>query len=140
MKDERMAWLAFHVETPIKEYAERDPSFNDRKALLALEYARDKIEKGKGLVLLPDKTLKPQNELGEAMYLMMERCRFEGRVIMMGKPLVYSQQEKLKVLDKIIGAAKYLAAGKFEQRTYIQAVIERFEKMKEMSRQKKFLR
>ncbi|UCE42675.1 MAG: hypothetical protein JSV17_06900 [Candidatus Aminicenantes bacterium] len=139
LKDERMAWLAFHIETPVKEFAERSPSLNDREALLALEYARDKIEKGRGLVLLPDETLKPQNDLGEAMYHMIEQCRFEGRIIMTGKPLNYSQQEKLKVLDRIIGAVKYLARGNLEGSTYIQAVTERFAKMKDLSRQKKVL-
>ena len=139
MNDERMAWLAFHVETPLKEYAERNPSFNDREALLALEYVRDKIEKGRGLVLLPDETMKPQNDLGEAMYKMIERCRFEGRIIMTGRPPAYSPQEKLRVLDRIIGAAKYLAGGNFDRRTYIQAVIQRFEKMKDIGRQKKVL-
>lgn len=134
-----MAWLAFHIETPVKEFAERNPSFNDREALLALAYARDKIEKSRALVLLPDETTKPQNDLGEAMYHMMERCRFEGRIIMTGKPLTYSQQEKLKVLDRIIGAVKYLARGNLEGRTYIQAVTERFAKMKNLDRQKKVL-
>ena len=139
LKDKRMAWLAFHIETPVKEFAERNPSFNDREALLALAYARDKIEKSRALVLLPDETTKPQNDLGEAMYHMMERCRFEGRIIMTGKPLTYSQQEKLKVLDRIIGAVKYLARGNLEGRTYIQAVTERFAKMKNLDRQKKVL-
>jgi hypothetical protein len=137
MKDERMAWLALHVETPIIEYANRNPSFNDKEALLALEYVREKVEKGKGFVLLRDETLKPQNELGEAMYHMMDRCRFEGRIIMAGQPLAYTQQEKLKVLDRIIGAAKHLAGGNFERQTYIQAVTQRFEKMKDVGRQKK---
>jgi len=139
LKDERMAWLAFHIETPVKEFAKRNPSFNDREALLALDYARDKIEKSRALVLLPDETIKPQNDLGEAMYHMMERCRFEGRIIMIGKPLTYSQQEKLKVLDRIIGAVKHLARGNLEGRTYIQAVTERFARMKNLDQQKKVL-
>jgi hypothetical protein len=139
LKDERMAWLAFHVEMPMKEYAERNPSFNDREALLALEYVRDKIEKDKGLVLLPDQPMKPQNDLGEAMYSMIERCRFEGRIIMTGKPQTYSKQEKLNVLNRIIGILKHLARGNLEGHSYIQAVTERFAKMKDLSRQKKVL-
>ena len=139
LKDERMAWLAFHIEMPVKEYTEKKSSFNDRQVLLALEYVRDKIEKGRGLILLPDETMKPQNELGEAMYHMMERCRFEGRIIMTGKPLAYSQQEKLTVLDRIIGAVKHLARDNLEGHSYIRAVTERFAKVKGMSRQKKVL-
>ena len=139
LKDERMAWLAFHIEMPVKEYAEKEPSFNDREVLIALEYVREKVEKGRGIILFPDATMKPQNALGEAMYQMMERCRFEGRVIMTGKPLAYSQQEKLKVLDRIIGVVKYLAKANLEGRSYIQAVTERFAKMKSLSQQKKVL-
>jgi hypothetical protein len=138
LKDERMAWLAFHIETPVSEYAKRTPSLNDREVLLALEYLKEKIQKGSGLVLMPGQTLKPQNDLGEAMYQMIERCRFEGRIILAGEPQVYSQQDKLKVLDRIIGAVKHLARGNLEGRTYVQAVIERFDKMKDMSRQKRF--
>lgn len=137
LKDERLAWLAFHIETPVKEYAEKKPSFNDREALLALEYVRDKIEKGRGLVILPDETMKPKNDLGEAMYHMIERCRFEGRIIMTGKPQTYSQKDKLKVLDRIIGIVKQLARGNFEESSYIQAVAERFARMKDLSREKK---
>jgi hypothetical protein len=139
LKDERMAWLAFHIETPVLEYAKREPSFNDREALLALEYVHEKIRKGRGLVLLSDQTMKPQNDLGEAMYQMIERCRFEGRIVLAGKPQVYSQQEKLNVLDRIIGAVKHLARGNLEGRSYIHAVTERFAKMKELGRQKKVL-
>lgn len=139
LKDERMAWLAFHIETPVKEYAEKKPSFNDKEVLLALEYVRDKIEKGRGLVILPDETMKPKNDLGEAMYHMIERCRFEGRIIMTGKPQTYSQQDKLKVLDRIIEVVKHMARGNFEGHAYIQAVTERFARMKDMSRQKKVL-
>jgi hypothetical protein len=139
LKDERLAWLAFHIETPIKEYAEKIPSFNDREALLALEYVRDKIQKGRGLVILPDETIKPKNDLGEAMYNMIERCRFEGRIIMTGKPQTYSQQDKLNVLDRIIEVVKHLARGNLEGHAYIQVVMERFTKMKDLSRQKKVL-
>ena len=63
--------------------------FNDREALFALEYVRDKIEKDRGLILLPDQTIKPQNDLGEAMSNMIETCRFEGRIIMTGKPQIF---------------------------------------------------
>ncbi len=139
LKDERMAWLAIHIEMPVNEYAEKKSSLNDREVLLALEYVRDKIQKGRGLILLPDETTKPQNELGEAMYQMMERCRFEGRIITREKPISYSQKEKLNVVDRIIGAVKHVSRDNLEGSSYITAVRERFSKMKGMSRQKKVL-
>jgi len=140
LHDERMAWLALHVEMPVSEYAEKRSSFNDREVLLALEYVRDKIEKSGGLILLPGETMKPKNELGEAIYRAMDRCRFEGRVILTGEPAAYSQEEKLKVLDRIIAAVKHTARDNLEGHSYIQAVKERFARMKHMSQQKKVLK
>lgn len=122
--------MAFHIEAPLNDYAEKESSFNDREALLTLEYVREKIAKGKGLVIMPGKTGLPQNELGEAIYHMIERCRFEGRIILTGKPLAYSTDEKLRVLDRLMGTLKHLAAGNIEGRAYIQAVAMRFAELK----------
>lgn len=140
LKDERMAWLAFHIEMPVIEYAEKSSFLNDKQVLLALEYVRDKMEKGGGLILLTDTSMKPRNELGEAMYGAMERCRFEGRVILTGNPTAYSQEEKLKVVDRIIAGVKYLAKDNLEGHAYIHSVMDRFAKMKHMSHQKKILK
>jgi len=139
LRDERMAWLAFHTEAPLKEHGEKEASFSDKDALIALEYAREKIEKGKGFVLMPDEKVKPQNEVGEAIYQLIEQCRYEGRIILTGESLTYSKDEKLKVLDRIILTLKQLAEGQFEERNYIHAVIERFAKIKGLSQQKKVL-
>lgn len=137
LKDERMAWLAFHIEIPVNEYAEKNPSFNDREALLALEYTREKIAKGRGLLVLPGDSMIPQNDLGESVYHMIERCRFERRIIVAGKSQSYSQQEKLMVLDRIIEIAKQITRVDLEGRAYIQAVERRFAAMKDQSREKK---
>ena len=99
----------------------------------------EKIEKDKGLVLMPDEKIKPQNEVGEAIYQLIERCRYEGRIILTGDSQTYSRDEKLKVLDRIILTLKQLAEGQFEERNYIHTVIERFSKIKGMSQQKKVL-
>lgn len=139
LKDERMAWLAFHIEAPLKEYAEKNPSLNDKDALLALEYVRSKTEKDKGHILMLNDNLKPQEDLGEAVYQMIEQCKYEGRVIIPGKSQTYSKEEKLKVLDRIILTAKYSARGNLEGRSYLQAVKERFSKIQDMSQQKKVL-
>ncbi len=137
LKDERMAWLAFNIEVPLKKYAEQKPSLNDRDALLALEYAREKIAKGRGLVLMPEESGKPRNELGEAIYQMIERCRYEGRIIVTGKPQAYSTEEKLKVCDSLIGTLKHLARGNLEGQSYLRVVMERFMRMDAQSRKEK---
>jgi len=140
LQDERMAWLAFHTEMPVLEYAESRTSLNDKEVLLALEYVREKIGKGGSLIFLPDNTIKPHNELAEAMYRAMERCRFEGRVILTGEPTAYSTKEKLMVLDRITMTVKHIARNNLEGQAYIQAVRERFSKVKHMSEQKKVLK
>lgn len=139
LKDERMAWLAFHIEAPLKEYFEKKPSLNDKHALLALEYVRKKIEKDKSLILFPDNSLKPQNDLGEAIYQMTEQCRYEGRIIMPGKPQTYSKEEKLKVLDRIISTVKYFAGEDLEESSYLQSVKERFSRIQDRNQKKKIL-
>lgn len=138
-EDERMAWLALHVETPIKDYAEKSSSFSDKEALLALEYARDRIEKQKSLVVMPEDRRIIRNDLGEAIYRMIENCRYEGRVIMAGIPQKYTQEEKLGVLDRIISTAKNFAHDDIEGRRYVQMVQERFTKIRDLSRQKKIM-
>lgn len=140
LKEERMAWLAFHIEMPVLELAEKRTAFMDREVLLAMEYAREKMEKGGGRIFLPHEPLKPQNELGEAMIRAMDRCRFERRVILTGEPAAYSQDEKLKVLNRIIAGLKQLAGDNLEGNAYIRAVRERFAKMQNISQQQKLLK
>jgi hypothetical protein len=139
LKDERMVWLAFHIESPLTEYGKNKDSFNDKNALIALEYAREKIQKDKGLILMPEKQLKPQNEIGEAIYRMIETCRFEGRVILSGGTQAYTKEDKLRVLDRIILTVRQLAGKNFEGRNYINALIERFSKIKDFTQKKKIL-
>jgi len=79
LNDERMVWLAFHIEMPLKEYSEKRESFTDKNAILALEYAKEKIEKDKGLFYVPNEKSGPKNEVGEAIYQNMEKCRYEKK-------------------------------------------------------------
>lgn len=138
-EDERLAWLALHIETPIKEYAEKNSSFSDKEALLSLEYARERIEKEKSLIFIPDERRIPQNDLGEAIYQMIEKCRYEGRIIMTGTPQIYTKEEKLSVMNRVIATVKNLARGNIDGCRYIQIVQERFSKIYDLSRQKKIM-
>ena len=139
LNDERMAWLVFHIEAPLKEFAEKNESFTDKEALLSLEYVREKIDKGKKLLIAPQADIKPRNEIGEAVYQCIENCRYEKRIILPGDTGMYKREEKLKCLEHVMLAVKSWAKGDFEGRNYIQQLITRFEKIKELSRQKKIL-
>jgi len=92
LEDERLAWLALHIEIPVRDYAEKSPSFIDKEALLALEYARERIEKEKGLIFMPEERRITQNNLGETIYRMIEKCRYEGRIIMTGTKQKYTKE------------------------------------------------
>ena len=139
LNDERMAWLAFHIEAPFKEYGEKKKSFSDKEALLSLEYAREKIEKDKGLLYIPNEKGKPKNEIGEAIYQNIERCRYERKIILPGEVGTYRKEEKIKCLERIMLSVKFWTKGDFEGRNYIEQVIKRFSKIKDLSRQKKII-
>jgi hypothetical protein len=139
LNDERMAWLAIHIEAPLKEYAEKKEAFTDREALLSLEYAREKIEKDKGLLFIPEEKSKPKNETGEAIFQNIERCRYERKIILPGEIATYKKEEKIRCLERIILAVKSGAKGNFEGRNYIDQVIKRFARIKDLSRQKKII-
>jgi hypothetical protein len=139
LSDERMAWLAFHAEVPLKECGEKRESFTDRDALLALEYAKEKIEKEKSLLIVPEDRNKPKNEAGEAIYRNLERCRYERKIIIPGEEGAYKKGEKIQCLERIMLTVRFLAKGNIEGRNYIQQLIKRFSKLKELSSQKKII-
>jgi len=139
LKDERFVWLAIHIEAPLKEYGERVESFTDKDAILVLEYAKEKIEKGKKLIHIPGEEIKPKNELGEAIYQNIEKCRYEKEIIVPGEIQSYTQEEKIKCLERVILYAKSTAKGNFEGRNYIQELLDRFTKIKELSLKKKVI-
>ncbi len=139
LNDERMAWLAIHIEAPLKEYAEKKESFSDKEAFLSLEYAREKIEKDKGLFFIPEEKNRPKNETGEAIFQNIERCRYERKIILPGDAATYKKEEKIRCLERIIFGVKFWAKGNFAGRNYINQVIKRFAKIENLSHQKKII-
>jgi len=139
LKDERMAWLVFHAEAPLKEYAEKEKSFTDRQALLALEYAKGKIEKEKSLLIKPEDKSKPRNEIGESIYQNIERCRYERKIVIPGETGAYKKDEKIRCLERVMLSIRFWAKGNFEGRNYIEKLISRFSRIEELFRQKKII-
>lgn len=139
LKDERMAWLAMHIEAPFKTYAERDTSFSDKDALLALEYAKEKIEKGKGLLFISERENKPVNQIGEAIIQSIDLCRYEKKIILPGELLVYTTEEKIKCLERIILSVRHFAQDSFKERRYIQKVLDRFQQIQNNSQRSRIL-
>lgn len=139
LRDERMAWLAFHIEAPLMEYARRKETFTDREAFLSLEYAREKIEKEKKILFMPDERSQPKNETGEAIYQSIERCRYEKKIIIPGVAEIYTQDEKIRCLERIMLSIQLATRGNLEGRGYLNQVIDRFSRMKQLSREKKII-
>ena len=139
LNDERMAWLVFHIEAPLHEFAEKRESFSDKEALLSLEYAREKIDKDKKLLVSPQEEMKPRDEIGEAIYQRIENCRYEKRIILPGEMGIFKNEEKLKCLERVMLTVRSLAKGNFEGRNYIQQLTTRFARIEELSRQKKII-
>jgi hypothetical protein len=134
-----MAWLAFQAEVPIKIYYDKHQSSRDKDVLLALEYAKDKLIKGTGTLIVPDRKPGPVNELGEAIFRRIEDCRYEKTVILPGEQAVYSQQEKIKCLDRLIHAVRHWAQGDFDGRIYLDKLVDRFSRLQKISDQEKII-
>lgn len=139
LEDERLNWLTLNIEAPLKEYGEIDPAFSDRDAILALEYAGEKLEKGKSALVLPQENDKPRNDAGEAIFQSIEQCHYQRRIILLQGLETYQKDEKLKCLENVIVAVKYLAKKNLAGRNYIEDLSRRFARIKDASGQKKVI-
>jgi hypothetical protein len=138
-EDERLNWLTLNIEAPLQEYAARNPALADRDAILAIEYAKDKVEKNRFRLLLPQEEGWVKNEVGEAILLSLEQCRFQRKIILLQDAERYSAEEKIKCLENIILGIKYLARGHLAGRAYLQDLARRMDRLKELSAQKKII-
>jgi hypothetical protein len=119
--------------------AERSRKFSDRNAILALEYAKDRMSQRRSILLLPGETREPANAEGETVFRSMENCRYERSVILAGAPEGYTAEEKTRVLDRLIAVAKSAARENFDGRAYLELLTEQFARLKDLSRQTKIL-
>jgi hypothetical protein len=139
LSDERLAWLIFNIEIPIAKFAGKESTLIDRDALLALEYAREKVEKEKGLLVVPNERLQPKNDLGEAIFQSLQQCRYEKKIILPGAHQTYKKDEKIRCLDRVILAAKQIAGDNIQGQRYLQQLIERLVKLNELSHRPKII-
>ncbi|GAG44857.1 unnamed protein product, partial [marine sediment metagenome] len=101
------------------------------------EYAKEKIEKDKRLLFIPDEKSGPKDEVGEAVYENIEKCRYEKRIILPGETGSYKKEEKIQCLERIILSINFLAKDNLGGINYIQKLHERFSKINELSRFRK---
>ncbi len=137
--DERSAWLAFHIENRIREYAAAHPDFSDRETILALEYTLEKVEEGQAQIILPGAPLKPRNAAGEAILEAVEACRYQTSVILTTGTEAYKTAEKIAVLRRIQSTVKQSAGTHTEGQKYLQDLGERFARLGARAGDKKIL-
>ncbi len=124
--DERLDWLILNIESLLERIAAARPEFSDREAVLALEYAREKMEKARPALLVSAEPDRPGDEPGEAVYQAVDRCRYEGPIVLPPPLQVYKKEEKLAGLEQVIRTIKRLAGSRLESRTYLEALARRF--------------
>ena len=130
LRDERLAWLALHADAPLAEIAARTAAFRDADALAALEYAREKLQKGSGRLIVPGVARKPENEAGEAVLHALEACRFERSVILAGGTEGYTTEDQARVLERLILAARSFAREEPGGRAYLDRISAQFDRMR----------
>lgn len=126
LRDERLSWLALHADAPLVEIASAEPDFTDADAVAAMEYAKDKLARGGSLLILPGQERSPRSEAGEAVRRGLDECRFERSVLLAAGGDVYTTEEKLRVLARLIPAARSFARTNPSGRTYLDRLAEQF--------------
>ena len=139
LQDERLNWLALNIEAPLLGYAGRNPTFSDRDAVLALEYAKERIEKKRSRLLLPREEARVKNEAGEAILMSLDQCRFERKIILLQDVEKFTTEEKLKCLVNDILGVTHMARDNLGGRAYLQDLARRMDRARELSSQKKLL-
>jgi hypothetical protein len=125
-RDDRLDWLILNIEALLERIAAGRPELTDRDAVLALESAREKIERARPTLLITEPPGRADNEPGELVFQGVERCRYEGKIVLPQPLQVYKKEEKLAGLDQVIQAVKRLAGIDLEARNYLENLARRF--------------
>ena len=133
LSDERLAWLTLNIEAALKELGERNPGFSDRDAVLALEYAKGRVEKGPSLIIVAESERPPGNAAGEALLQSLNQCRFQRKIVLPQNLESYTPEEKVKCLETAILAVKHRARGQLDGRIYLQDVSRRLSRPQDVS-------
>lgn len=133
LNDERLAWLALHIEAPLLESAERNPDFLDGHALEALDYAESKVEEERAIFIQQPILPTARNEIGELILQQMSSCRYERRIFLPGENLSYSREDKLRCLQRIRLSLLHFAGGNLRGKNYLFQVKTHFDQIRKIS-------
>jgi hypothetical protein len=126
LSDERLAWLSLHIEAALGDHAKSHPDFADKDALLAVEYARERTNKGQGRLVIPGEAFKPGNAAGEAVLRAVEQCRYESSAILTTAPDAYTKDNQLACLERVASGIRARLDGKPEGHAYLMDLSRRF--------------
>lgn len=131
LQDERLSWLVFNIEAILMQ-AGKNKGISDNDILFSLNYAREKIEKEKSLLIVPgiNEPIKQKNDLGEFVFQTIENCRYEKRIILPGEYQKYTKEEKMKCIDRIMLSVNHYMGEEFNQRNYLNQLFKRFSRIK----------
>lgn len=130
LKDKRLMWLVFHVETALDELAAENPSFTDGEAVKAMEWALDEIRKERRLILLPGETGGPVDPAGQALLNALEACRFSKSVLLETRGDGYSREDKILSLKFLLQGARHLSQEETEGRAFLDFIANRLARLK----------
>ncbi len=126
LSDERLAWLSIHIEAALTGPAGADPEFADKDALMAVEYARERTEKGPSRLIIPGEALKPVNAAGEAVLRAVETCRYEGSALLASGTGSYTKEERLACLERVAWGIRGFLGQRSGGRAYLLDLAGRF--------------
>jgi hypothetical protein len=124
--DERTAWLAFHIEAALHEFAAAHPSFSDRDVLLSLDYAKEKTAKGRSRIILPGAAVKPADAAGELLLEAIDGCRYSASRLVSSPGQAYATGEKIACLELVDLRVRRSRGGSRTGRPFLDALEARF--------------
>lgn len=129
LDDERLAWLVLNIEAALHNFARAHASFMDKDAILALEYAKNRVSKGRPLILTPGDDRRILNEAGESIIEILSQCRIQRKIILPQALESYTETEKIKCLDNTILAVQRAGQGQLDGQTYLQDLARRLARL-----------
>lgn len=139
LEDERLAFLAAQVEAGLHQLAEQNKLFSDREALLALEYARDKIAAGNPRIILAGEKADARATAGEIILKIVNQARYEKGLLLSLSPSGYSREEKIACLETLMALILNYAGGNLDRRLFLEELARRLKQAERAERQKKII-
>jgi hypothetical protein len=129
-EDKRLARLIFFVDAALAGHAAAHPEFTDGDVLLAIDYARGIVEKGRPRIIVPGAAARPVDEAGEIILQALEAARPEESALVAVPTAAFTAAEKTACLDWMAGNIKPEAGANLKGRAFLDNLIGIFAEMR----------